>query len=71
MTRELPPDCVERDFTGTSDDALQALLADTCPRKLKEGIIAQIREHGATHNQRALVRNACLLLNLAHPEEIA
>jgi len=71
MDRQLPPDCVERDFTGTSDDALQKLVQETCPRKLKEGLLAQIREHGVTHNQRAILRNACLLLNVPYEKDIA
>jgi hypothetical protein len=56
---ELPPDCLENDFTGASHDAFIVMIRSKDPRDLIEAVIEQIEKHGVTHNQRAIFQNAC------------
>ena len=61
--RPLPPDCVDVDFTGASSEALFTLLergygGPLDPVAFLEAIRHEVREHGATHNQRTLLRRA-------------
>lgn len=56
---ELPPECVERDFTGASHGALLAFIEEQDAVALKRAVVEQITAHGVTHNQRALLQRAC------------
>ena len=55
---ELPPGCVEQDFTGAAHDALLTMVDSWQADSLKRALLAAIRRHGATHNQRVLLENA-------------
>lgn len=66
---ELPPGCVEMDFTGAAHDALVTMIDHSDAEKLKRAILATIQKYGATNNQRMLFQSACESLKEdEHPE---
>ncbi len=56
----LPPDCLERDWAGASNEALLACLshARLAPEVFLSAIVDYVREQGCTYNQRRLLQAA-------------